>query len=97
MTADHKPKARRIAIRKRRSDVEIRAWLQHSFAHALTKADIKPQRAARRIGIDRTTAGRYKDGAATVNVANVLRDHEIWIHFVACLRSLESSAWKAGR
>lgn len=97
MTANHRSPRGKNATRKRRTDPEIRAWLQRSFAHALTRADIKAGRAAKRIRVDRTTAGRYKSGDATVNVANMLRDHELWIHFVACLRSLESTAWKAGR
>jgi hypothetical protein len=66
----------------------VPAVLRAAFVHALKSEQYSEARAARSMGVSRTTAERYVSGAVEVNANRVLSSKRLWRPFWLCVGRL---------
>jgi predicted transcriptional regulator len=68
--------------------VKVPAILQAAFVHALTVVKYSEARAAKSMGVSRSTVERYSSGQTEVNAKHVLQSKRLWRPFWLCVGRL---------
>lgn len=73
---------------------QVPAILKAAFVHALESEQYSAARAARSMGVTRSTAERYVAGTSEVNAKHVLRSKRLGRPFWLCVGKLMHPHWR---
>ena len=73
---------------------QVPAVLKAAFVHALKSEQYSEARAARSMGVDRSTVERYVAGTSEVNAKHVLRSKRLGRPFWLCVGKMMHPHWR---